>query len=292
MRSRADKIDEECVCIDSLVQRIRQLDGSNTVIVQREKNDPPDFWLSLSDRRLAVEVTSIVSDYGYPALCSALHSSVKSQCSGIAETYAIEVFRRPSIPKNGSNQWKALVAEAVISLQAMSGSPSTNPVVLLGDREGRLTLSKWGDTGSGVGLLRVPEAKFEGDAQKELSSLIGVAIAKKFEKCTKKVWAIYAMALSWPSMMLTDSETSTQFDRLYHSFKDMSGCTQSIEPVPSATVETCYTQTAQGVPVSSFTARKKSGIRAPNPRPQKNRNRTSHGPCRLGRKTLGAESRS
>ena len=186
MRSRADKIDEECVCIDSLVQRIRQLDGSTTVIVQREKSDPPDFWLSLSDRRLAVEVTSIVSDYGYPALCSALHSSVKGQCSGIAGTYAIEVFRRPSIPKNGSNQWKALVAEAVTSLRAMSGSPSTNPVVLLREREGRLTLSKWGDAGSGVGLLRVPEAKFEGDAQKELSSLIGVAIAKKFEKCTKK----------------------------------------------------------------------------------------------------------
>jgi hypothetical protein len=76
MRRGGNKIDEERVCIDSLVQHLLAL---NEILIdtEREPEDPPDFWLSLGSRRFAVEITSIVADQGYAALCSALHSTIK-----------------------------------------------------------------------------------------------------------------------------------------------------------------------------------------------------------------------
>jgi hypothetical protein len=67
-----------------LLQHLLKLDGRLAVVVQRERDDPPDFWISVGCGSFAVEVTSIVTDHDYAALCSALHSSIKKQCSGVA----------------------------------------------------------------------------------------------------------------------------------------------------------------------------------------------------------------
>jgi hypothetical protein len=185
MRRGDNKIDEESVCIDSLVQHLLGLHES-LVKIEREPEDPPDFWLSLGCRRFAVEVTSITADQSYAALCKHLHSLIKKLCIGFPGTYVIDVFRRPDIPKRESKQWKALVAEMTAIIRDMSASLATNEIVVLSDRGGSLSLSKLKPEGSVVGLMHMPEPKWEGDVQVELSSLLGAAIKRKRERIAKK----------------------------------------------------------------------------------------------------------
>jgi hypothetical protein len=186
MRRGVGKINEERVCIDSLVQHLRGLEEASVITAQEELNDPPDYWLSIGAQRFAVEVTSIVADQGYAALCRVLHTSVKEQCdSSIVGTYALEVFRRPLIPKRGSVQWRALVSHIVSSLKSMSCSSEAGAVALLRDKDGSLTLVKVGEAGRKVGLLST-EAKWEGEMLEELSELLADRVETKRVKIEKK----------------------------------------------------------------------------------------------------------
>ena len=67
MNQESNRIDEELVCIDSFVQCLKQNFGLNEILVEREENDPPDFWVTIENVKYVVEVTSIVSNYGYEA---------------------------------------------------------------------------------------------------------------------------------------------------------------------------------------------------------------------------------
>jgi hypothetical protein len=60
--SQANKVDHECVSVDSLVQYLKQRCGHQNIQVQREQDDPPDFWLSIDGNRFAVEETSIATE--------------------------------------------------------------------------------------------------------------------------------------------------------------------------------------------------------------------------------------
>ncbi len=60
--SQANRIDHECVAVDSLVQYLKQRCGHQDIQVQKEENDPPDFWLSIDGSRFAVEETSIATE--------------------------------------------------------------------------------------------------------------------------------------------------------------------------------------------------------------------------------------
>jgi hypothetical protein len=68
----------------------------------------------------------------------------------------------------------------------MSASLSTDEVVVRRDKGGRLCLSKLATEGSAVGLMRVPEPKWEGEVQEELSLLLSAAIEKKWERIIKR----------------------------------------------------------------------------------------------------------
>ena len=59
--AQANRIDHECVSVDSLVQYLKQTCGCQNVQVQKEQHDPPDFWLRVDGNRFAVEETSIVT---------------------------------------------------------------------------------------------------------------------------------------------------------------------------------------------------------------------------------------
>jgi hypothetical protein len=60
--SPANRIDHECVSVDSLVQYLKQRCGHQNIQVQREQDDPPDFWVSIDGNRFAVEETSIATE--------------------------------------------------------------------------------------------------------------------------------------------------------------------------------------------------------------------------------------
>src|ERR1700674_2254349 len=60
--SQANRLDHECVSVDSLVQCLKQRCGHQNIEVQPEENDPPDFWLSIDGNRFAVEETSIATE--------------------------------------------------------------------------------------------------------------------------------------------------------------------------------------------------------------------------------------
>lgn len=60
--AQANRIDHERVSIDALVQYLKQRCSHQNVEIQKELNDPPDFWLSIDGNRFAVEETSITSE--------------------------------------------------------------------------------------------------------------------------------------------------------------------------------------------------------------------------------------
>ena len=70
--NQSDSIDEELVCIDSLLHHLKENLGYLDVLVEREQNDPPDFWVTVSGQKFAAEVTSIVNDQAYIGLCENL----------------------------------------------------------------------------------------------------------------------------------------------------------------------------------------------------------------------------
>jgi hypothetical protein len=189
MSRGANRIDEERVCIDSLVQHLKGIDRVSTVVAEKEPNDPPDYWLSVGEQRFAVEITSIVTDQGYAAHCKFLHDAIKEQWgsdASITGVYIMEVFRTPDIPKRGSNKWKNLVTNAVAVINSMSGSPVHTEVILRQDQGGYLAMSKLSDEGSKVGWCLTPEAKREGEIRADLAGLLKKAVEKKHCKIQKK----------------------------------------------------------------------------------------------------------
>jgi len=72
-----ERIDEERVCIDSLVRYIRKLPGCSDVSFREESDDPPDFWLSVAGRDFAVEVTAITTSADYHNRTRELLQAVK-----------------------------------------------------------------------------------------------------------------------------------------------------------------------------------------------------------------------
>lgn len=183
------KIDEERVCIDALIQYLKEVCDSSCIEAQEEADDPPDYWLKVGEHRFAVEITSIVEDQGYDALCNSLYGSIKAQIKSgdsFPGNYAVEFFRRPEIPERWMREWKKLVAYAATKIRGLAGSNPGSESRVFQDKGGYITVSKWTDEGSVVGMCRTPEAKWEVEVQDELSKLLKQAIGKKFQKLQKK----------------------------------------------------------------------------------------------------------
>lgn len=191
MSGRSGKIDEELVCIDSMVQRLKEIDSNQAITIRRECNDPPDFWINIAGTKYAAEVTSVVADENYAALCRALLRSIQVQAKSKASdavkgTYALVAMRRPDVPRKRTNSWSQLVSTAVKNIQAMSNSSTGVRASLLRTKSGDLSLVKLADSGDTIGLCRTPEAKWEGEVRSELSQHFQKAINEKRAKIEKK----------------------------------------------------------------------------------------------------------
>jgi hypothetical protein len=190
MARRGDRIDEEAVCIDALVQCLSKLLGGNTVSFRGEPDDPPDYWISVAGRNFAVEVTAVTTGVGYKALCDELFEAVKKGCCSDSTWqggYAVHIARQPEIPKK--KKWKHLVSQTCSAIASLLSQPAGTECTLISDGHGKLQvvkLSDKSDFGFNLGLIRSPEGKWEGEAHQELSVLLANRIASKKEKIDNK----------------------------------------------------------------------------------------------------------
>jgi len=186
---KAKRIDEEMVCADSLVHCLRYQCGCHEVTVEREEDDPPDFWFTIEGKRYAGEVTSIVTSQGYHAHCRKLEDAIRNSSKeggSIIGTYALLIMRHPKIPRSTSSKWRDLVRQATSFVSATRDVESTGEARLLEDPDGHLDIKKVSGQGATVGTIGATEFKWEGEVQEELRELIEERVKEKRQKLEKK----------------------------------------------------------------------------------------------------------
>jgi hypothetical protein len=187
-RRASGRINEEHVCLDSFIQHLREIDSRQEITYCDEPNDPPDFWVTVAGVTYAVEVTSIVNDYSYEALCTKFFKNIRSEFAtsdAIKGTYSLHVIGRPRIPKKGTSDWKTLISTIATSIQDMSNAPYRTEHYIMKDKNGRLGISKLSDQGTKI-FLSTGGAKWGGEIREELSQRINERIETKRRLLEKK----------------------------------------------------------------------------------------------------------
>jgi len=186
------RIDEELVSADCLANYLRNKGGCNKVLVERNEDDPPDFWFTIDDKKYAVEVTSIVTCQGYHANIKRLTQTIKkaSQESGILTgKYVLIIVRKPNIPRRNSAAWHNLVNCTLLFMQLTKEAVSTDPIILYKDSNGYIQIKKTKQSdknGSTLGCLFISPMQWEEEAQAELTKLMQKAIDEKRRKLLNK----------------------------------------------------------------------------------------------------------
>jgi hypothetical protein len=190
-RRASGKIDEEHVCIDSFIQHLIEIgSGQGILYCDNSENrlDPPDFWVKISGFIYAVEVTSIVNDYGYEVLCNEFFEDIRSEFATnniIKGRYSLSIMRRPRIPKKGTSGWKTLISTIATSLQDMANAPCGTKHDILKDKNGGVGISKLSDQGAKISPS-MGGAKWGGEIREELSQRINERIETKRRLLEKK----------------------------------------------------------------------------------------------------------
>lgn len=142
---KSKRIDEEAVCIDSIMDFLGRKYSCEDIQFQIEPQDPPDFWITVAGRKYAAEVTSIVTDEGYHAHCNKLREEVRKTCTEkncIMGKYVLIVKRRPAIPKRNSEEWRNLISNITALIGSTSGDQTLEETCLYNDSQGKLVIEK------------------------------------------------------------------------------------------------------------------------------------------------------
>ncbi len=188
-RTNPDRIDEELVCVESFAHYLKEKCGCDYVQIEREENDPPDFWLTIRGKKFAAEVTSIVIGRDYTALCEGLMASIEQECKAaniLKGKYALRVFMHPEIPKRNSRKWQELLGAAVTAVGATMNMPSAEETCILDDDDGYLAVEKLSCCGDAIGLIGPTDEKWGAEKGVELAELLQKAIEKKRNAIEKK----------------------------------------------------------------------------------------------------------
>lgn len=185
--TKTKKIDEELVCAESILHTLKKMFAVQQINIVREENDPPDFWLTVEDRKFAVEVTSIVKDEQYLARSRDFEDAVRQKArlnKEINGTYIIYIQEPTTIPKKNSKEWNKLLEKAVSLIHEKRDDGAKYS--LYNDGRKSLTIQKTDPNGSNVGVLISTGVKSEGEVQQELSILMQASIEKKRENLIKQ----------------------------------------------------------------------------------------------------------
>jgi hypothetical protein len=189
MSQSSNRIDEERVCIDSLVQHLNRAHQGNASIDKDEPIEPPDYWLKLAGQRYAVEITSITDDAGWDARFWSFVSSIEAQFAPDRlpkGTYYVEFFHSPEIPPRGTKKCNALVASAVNAITILEASPPGSVQKISKSASGYLAVAKPTNDGNAIRALGIPGGRWFGDARPELTQKMQEAIDAKRVKIEKK----------------------------------------------------------------------------------------------------------
>jgi hypothetical protein len=187
--SGSKRIDEELVCADSLAHCLKERCGSRVVSVKREEHDPPDFWFTIDGEEYAVEVRSIVTEQDYHERCKRLAQTIcdSSRARGsLTGTYVLLIRRHPELPKATSADWRSLITQATLFIDATQCADGTDEVHLLEDDEGSLAIHKISGQGATLRTRRLDTPRWEGEIEDELRELIATAVDKKRRKLERK----------------------------------------------------------------------------------------------------------
>lgn len=179
------RIDEELVAVDSLKQVLCLRCGCQDVRIHRERQDPPDFTLTIDGEAFPAEVTSIVSHQEYHARCNDYLRELMNRLatSGILSgKYAIIVSRQPHVPKLASNDGRRILDTAIAYISATRDRDFADETELAKHDMGKMSIRKVSPNGSFVGLVWSPSALWEGEIRSELTSLIQQAVNRKRHK--------------------------------------------------------------------------------------------------------------
>lgn len=184
-------IDEEQVCMDSLVHCLKYRCGCRKIVVKKEKNDPPDFWITINGKKFAVEVTSIVEEQEqeYRARLRNLKQIILNSSleqDSLNGKYVLLITRHPKLPKKTSHKWCDLAAQATSFISMTRNAESTNEISLLKDANGSLRIKKISGQGAAVGIMGPVNAKNTGYIQEELQKLIKERVNEKRQKLENK----------------------------------------------------------------------------------------------------------
>jgi hypothetical protein len=192
MRTDPSKIDEEVVCIDSLVQRLTTINSDLAISVERVPpgDDPPDYWLCASGQKYAVEIRAITTGQAYQAQCTKLHEDVRARCESsgtLIGRYLMSFMRQPHLPSpRKTGHWNRLVDRCAATILSLATAPAGTETCLIGDSGGYIALHKESDEGAKVYFNATPMPKWEGEVQTELSQLVAAAVRTKRDKIQKK----------------------------------------------------------------------------------------------------------
>lgn len=155
--------------------------------LQRERDDPPDFWLTLDGIRFAVEVTSIVTNQGYRANSLKLKQAIFDSAANLLRgRYILTLMDYPDIPRRNSKEWKQLVVKATSYIDNTRDTDTAPECMLLKNHEGSIAINKISGNCAAIGLAGPIEAKWEGEVEDELTQLMQTAVNKKRCRLLKK----------------------------------------------------------------------------------------------------------
>lgn len=185
---KTKRIDEELVCMDALVHSLKHHHGYTQVNVQRENNDPPDFWITINGERFAAEVTSIVTGESYRAICRKLYNVIEKRWAeeDFAGKYTLRISRQPELPKYNSPEWHQLVCKAIAFIHATQTVSFTEDTSLMTTAHGHIDIRKITSKGENVGLVEPLEGRWEGEIHIELHQIMQEAITKKYQQLNRK----------------------------------------------------------------------------------------------------------
>lgn len=217
------RINEEHVCLDSFVQRLREIDSRHEITYRDEPDDPPDFWVTVAGITYATEVTSIVADYDYDALCHKLLEHLCLECTRRSEltgTYALVMKGRPYIPGRRTVARRRLASAAAAMVRDMSDAACGAESSLLEDADGRLVVAKLSDQGSAVGWCISKEAKWESEVEQELAKLFTQAINRKRHRFETKAISVTSLPII---LLLYDAYCYGDIEDMRKAFQNVHG---------------------------------------------------------------------
>jgi hypothetical protein len=179
----ANVIDEELLSVDSFTHKLKSRYHYQNIDVDKEENDPPDFWVTIDGHKYAIEVTSIVNDMPYNARLSKFVKDIEKHCiesKDLSGAYLVSVVGMPEIPKVNTKQRKKMTGEARYYVCKTKLLSTTADLILLAGPGGKIIIKKISQEANRI-LLSYATARWEGEIHDDLCSLLQNAVSKKIK---------------------------------------------------------------------------------------------------------------